>query len=87
MCSNITLLDEPIKCSKECTAKGIDCEAQKHKINFKQFEGTNYQHAGKIKKKLSLVDKTMLPSEFRIFATQKLLPFIFIDLAQPILQG
>ena len=59
MCSNISLLDESIKCSKECTARGINCEAQKNKIHFQQYERTNYKHAGKIKKKRSLADKTI----------------------------
>ena len=59
ICCNKTLLAEPIICSKEYAEKGIDCEAQKHKIHFKQFEHIDYEHAGKIKKKLSLIDKIM----------------------------
>ena len=47
------------KCSKECTKKNIDCFDKKHTIRVLQYERITYQHKGKDKKKIELVDKQL----------------------------
>ena len=50
-------------CSDDCKKKNINCTEIKHKVTIKQFERISYEHKGKEKKKISLVDKTVTQNE------------------------
>ena len=55
--------------------ENVDCHAQDHVINFKQFEQTEYFHAGKSKKKLSLNNKSVTRKEFVQYFHEKIETF------------
>ena len=52
-----------LKCSSKCYVENVDVHAQDHVINFKLFERIKYFHAGKLKKKLSLNNKSVTLKE------------------------
>ena len=45
-------------------------------VQFKQFERMEYEHAGKTKKKLTLVSKSMEVGQYENLLNQQLQPFI-----------
>ena len=59
-------------CSSKCYVENVDCHAQDHVINFKQFERIEYFHASKSKKKLSLNDKCVTFKEFVQYFHEKI---------------
>ena len=64
-----------LKCSSKCYVENVNCHAQDHVINFKQFEQIEYFHAGKSKKKLSLNDKSVTLKEFMQYFHEKIETF------------
>ena len=52
-----SLFTANMKCCKDCMVKGVDCVNLNHTIKIRQFEKVLYNHQGKEKKKVSLVDK------------------------------
>ena len=65
-----------IKCSKECYQKNINCYEKGNMVQFKQFEQMEYEHAGKTKKKRTLVSKSIEVDQFDNLLNQPLQPFI-----------
>ena len=52
-----------LKCSQDCAKKNSNCYSDDHTVNVKQFERINYEHAGAVKKKLSLENKILTLKE------------------------
>ena len=65
-----TLAISSLKCSESCYKENKDCT--KHTIKVCQFERVVYNHKGKEKKKLKLVDKMITPSELVLLLTKSL---------------
>ena len=64
-----------LKCSSKYYAENVDCHAQDHVINIKQFKRIEYFHAGKSKKKLSLNGKSVTFKEFGQYFHEKIETF------------
>ena len=62
-----------LKCSKSCYKVNKDCT--KHIIKVCQFDRVVYNHKGKEKKKLKLVDKMITLSELVLLLKEKLNKF------------
>ena len=61
-----------LKCSSKCYVENVECHVQSHVITFKQFEPIEYFHAGKLKKKLSLNNKSVTLKEFVQYFHEKI---------------
>lgn len=68
-----SLNDLNLKCSKDCIKNNKDCKT--HTIKVRQFERIVYQHQGKEKKKIALVDKWLTVQELIKLLKSKLVDF------------
>jgi hypothetical protein len=66
---------ENLKCSSECKKEGVDCVALGHTIKVCQFEKTVYEHRGKEKTKIALVDKYLSFADFRTLFVKQMKDF------------
>ena len=67
------LITADLKCCKDCIKKDNDCKT--HTVKVRQFERVVYQHKGKEKKKMALVDKWLTAKELIELLKSKLIDF------------
>ena len=81
-CSTFPKIDnlnlQSLKCCKECVKKQNDC--QTHTVKVRQYEYVTYNHNGKEKKKMQLVDKWLTLDDLVMLLKSKLKNFRVIDL-------